>query len=88
MLVFVTVVTTTIATVNSLDRLGMAYVDLYQLHYPSKWYIGGEAALAEGLARARERGLCRHIGVCNMNGAQVRPCSTTTLNRCHILFVL
>jgi diketogulonate reductase-like aldo/keto reductase len=56
---------------NSLDRLGMAYVDLYQLHYPSKWYIGGEAALAEGLARARERGLCRHIGVCNMNGAQV-----------------
>ncbi|KAG5185354.1 NADP-dependent oxidoreductase domain-containing protein [Tribonema minus] len=55
---------------RSLDRLGLAYVDLYSLHFPTGRYIGGLGALAEGLAQARERGLCRHVGVCNMNGAQ------------------
>lgn len=55
----------------SLDRMGMAYVDLYSLHFPFP-YIGGQSALAEGLARARERGLCRHVGVCNMDAKQVR----------------
>mmetsp|Transcript_6391 Transcript_6391/g.9578 ORF Transcript_6391/g.9578 Transcript_6391/m.9578 type:complete len:431 (-) Transcript_6391:76-1368(-) len=55
---------------RSLDRMDLSYVDLYSLHYPNR-YIGGYRALAEGFARARERGLCKHIGVCNMNGDQV-----------------
>jgi aryl-alcohol dehydrogenase-like predicted oxidoreductase len=56
---------------RSLDRLDLAYADLYQLHFPFP-YVGGFDALAEGLARAKDRGLCRHVGVSNMNGAQVR----------------
>ncbi|CAM9372301.1 unnamed protein product [Chrysoparadoxa australica] len=56
---------------QSCDRLGVAYVDLYQLHFPFP-YIGGLSAIAEGMSRARDRGLCRAVGVSNMNAAQVR----------------
>ncbi len=55
---------------RSLERLDLAYVDLYQVQFPYP-FVGGISALAEGMARAQDRGLCKHVGVCNMNGKQV-----------------
>ncbi len=56
---------------RSLERLDLAYIDLYQVQFPFP-YVGGISALAEGMARAQGRGLCKHVGVCNMRGKQVR----------------
>lgn len=42
-----------------------------QVHFPFP-YLGGMDAMAEGLARACERGLCRSVGVSNFNAEQVR----------------
>mmetsp|Transcript_3168 Transcript_3168/g.8203 ORF Transcript_3168/g.8203 Transcript_3168/m.8203 type:complete len:377 (+) Transcript_3168:139-1269(+) len=56
---------------NSIARLGVGAVDVYSLHAPLP-YLGGRTALYEGLAQAYELGLCRSVGVCNFNGAQLR----------------
>jgi diketogulonate reductase-like aldo/keto reductase len=34
--------------------------------------MGGKAALAAGLAKAVDMGLCNHVGVCNMNARQMK----------------
>ncbi len=47
---------------RSLERLGLAYVDLYLIHWPLPGRTGGAWPLFEGL---RERGLARAIGVSN-----------------------
>ncbi|CAN0017938.1 unnamed protein product [Ascophyllum nodosum] len=59
---------------NTLERGGWGYVDLYQLHFPFP-YVGGMEALAEGLAAACERGMCRSVGVSNFNAQQMREFS-------------
>ncbi|CAM9861447.1 unnamed protein product, partial [Laminaria digitata] len=59
---------------NTLDRGGWAYVDLYQVHFPFP-YLGGMDALAEGMAAACDRGLCRSVGVSNFNAKQIRQFS-------------
>jgi aryl-alcohol dehydrogenase-like predicted oxidoreductase len=55
---------------NSLDRLGVDAIDLYQLHWPDP-----EPDIEEGfsaLAELKEQGLVRHIGVSNFNVEQLR----------------
>lgn len=54
----------------SLARLDMPAVDLYSIHFPLP-YWGGEAALVDGLAAARDEGLLRAVGVCNYDAAAV-----------------
>ena len=55
----------------SIARLGVGSVDVYSLHAPLP-YVGGRRALYEGLAEAHQLGLCRAVGVCNFNAAQIR----------------
>ena len=57
---------------QSLERLERGYVDVYQLEAPSLPYAGGNKALYEGIARAKERGLCNAVGVCNFNAKQLK----------------
>ncbi|CAN0042659.1 unnamed protein product, partial [Discosporangium mesarthrocarpum] len=54
----------------TLDRGGWGYIDLYQVHFPFA-YLGGMGALAEGMAKACQRGICRSVGVCNFNAQQM-----------------
>src|SRR3954468_15486992 len=55
---------------NSLERLGVDAIDLYQIHWPDPGedIREGWAALAE----LKERGLVRHIGVSNFDVEQLR----------------
>jgi diketogulonate reductase-like aldo/keto reductase len=52
---------------ESLAALGVDYIDLLLVHWPSSEIPLGEAMQA--LANARRRGLARHIGVANFNTA-------------------
>ena len=54
----------------SLDRLGVAAVDLYQIHGPIS--LRGHAALADALAAAHEAGLVRAVGVSNYSARETR----------------
>ncbi|CAM9397081.1 unnamed protein product [Ectocarpus sp. 8 AP-2014] len=62
------------ALTATLEKGGWAYVDLYQVHFPFP-YFGGMDAMAEGLSRACDRGLCRSVGVSNFNAQQMREFS-------------
>jgi aryl-alcohol dehydrogenase-like predicted oxidoreductase len=56
----------------SVDRLGVEYVDLYQLHWPSQ---GVEIEDTWGaMAEIQDAGLTRHIGVSNVGWALVQRC--------------
>ncbi len=55
---------------DSLERLGVDAIDLYQIHWPNP-----EADIEEGwsaLAALKEEGLVRHIGVSNFDVEQLR----------------
>jgi aryl-alcohol dehydrogenase-like predicted oxidoreductase len=55
---------------ESLERLGIEAIDLYQIHWPEP-----EEEVEEGwstLAELKERGLVRHIGVSNFDVRQLR----------------
>lgn len=51
------------SVVGSLDRLGVDRVDLLLIHWPHP--LADLETVMDGLNRARERGLTRHIGVSN-----------------------
>ncbi len=52
----------------SLRRLGVETIDLYQIHRPD--FLGHPARVAETLARLRERGRIREVGVSNYSPSQ------------------
>jgi 2,5-diketo-D-gluconate reductase B len=54
----------------SLKKLGLAYVDLYMVHWPSRDM--DLAAVLDTLERLREGGLIREVGVCNFNMPLIR----------------
>lgn len=54
----------------SLDRLGIAAVDLYQIHGPVS--LRGHGALADALADAHAAGLVRAVGVSNYSVRETR----------------
>lgn len=47
---------------ESLDRMGVDSMDLYQLHWPSKWQ---EKAYWKGIAECYDRGMIKSVGVSN-----------------------
>ncbi|MFB3903195.1 MAG: aldo/keto reductase [Acidobacteriota bacterium] len=55
---------------QSLKRLGTDYIDLYQVHWPSKTAPAEETMSA--LSRLKEQGKIREIGVSNYNSSQLR----------------
>jgi len=55
---------------NSLRRLGVETIDLYQIHWPDP--VNEIEEGWETLARFREQGKVRHIGVSNFNVEQMR----------------
>ena len=57
---------------DSLKRLDVDYVDLYQVHHPR--FKSFESAFKD-LNKAREEGLIRYVGVSNFNGEQIDFCS-------------
>nr|XP_010906824.1 uncharacterized oxidoreductase At1g06690, chloroplastic [Elaeis guineensis] len=54
---------------NSLSRLGLSAVDLYQLHWPGIW---GNEGYVDGLGDAVEQGLVKAVGVSNYNEKRLR----------------
>ena len=54
----------------SLERLGLASVDLYQIHGPVS--LRGLGALAEALAAAHQEGLVKEVGVSNYSAKETR----------------
>jgi predicted oxidoreductase len=54
---------------QSLKRLGVETIDLYQLHRPD--YLGDPAEIAAAFARLQQAGKIRHFGVSNFRPSQV-----------------
>ncbi|XP_024019244.1 uncharacterized oxidoreductase At1g06690, chloroplastic [Morus notabilis] len=54
---------------NSLSRLGLSSVDLYQLHWPGVW---GNEGYIDGLGDAVEQGLVKAVGVSNFSEKRLR----------------
>src|SRR5947209_8292624 len=67
---------------ESLDNLGVDYVDLLMIHWPNPEIPLGEPVAA--LAKAKRQGLTRHIGVANFNIAlldeAIRLCPEPLVN--------
>jgi pyridoxine 4-dehydrogenase len=64
------------ACVGSLRRLGVEQIPLYQLHQPDPAIPLVESLGA--LAELRQRGLVRHIGLCNVTAGQLREALALT----------
>ena len=66
---------------GSLKRLGVDYIDLYQMHWPDPNHTFKESFTE--LNKMREEGLIRYVGVSNFDGAQMdeasRYCPITSL---------
>jgi aryl-alcohol dehydrogenase-like predicted oxidoreductase len=58
---------------DSLQRLDMDYVDLYQLHWPDETGIPLEETWG-AMVTLRDEGLTRHIGVSNFDRALIETC--------------
>lgn len=58
-----------VALKQSLSRLGLSSIDLYQLHWPGLW---GNEGYIDGLADAVEQGLVKAVGVSNYNERRLR----------------
>ncbi|KAJ7965025.1 Aldo/keto reductase [Quillaja saponaria] len=56
-------------TEDSLGRLGISSVDLYQLHWPGVW---GNEGYIDGLGDAVEQGLVKAVGVSNYSEKRLR----------------
>ncbi|KAL9394755.1 hypothetical protein Peur_014040 [Populus x canadensis] len=54
---------------DSLDRLGLSSVELYQLHWPGIW---GNEGYIDGLGDAVEQGLVKAVGVSNYSASRLR----------------
>ncbi|KAJ6685103.1 hypothetical protein OIU79_015222 [Salix purpurea] len=54
---------------ESLDRLGLSSVELYQLHWPGIW---GNEGYIDGLGDAVEQGLVKAVGVSNYSESRLR----------------
>ncbi|OMO68111.1 Aldo/keto reductase [Corchorus olitorius] len=54
---------------DSLSRLGVSTVELYQLHWPGVW---GNEGYLDGLGDAVEQGLVKAVGVSNYNEKRLR----------------
>lgn len=54
---------------DSLNRLGLSSVDVYQLHWPGVW---GNEGYIDGLGDAVEKGLVKAVGVSNYNEQRLR----------------
>ncbi|KAG8501690.1 hypothetical protein CXB51_004719 [Gossypium anomalum] len=54
---------------DSLNRLGLSSVDLYQLHWPGIW---GNEGYIDGLGDAVEQGLVKAVGVSNYSEKRLR----------------
>ncbi len=61
---------------NSLRRLGVEQIDLYQLHAPDDDVPFADSVGA--LARAREAGLIRHVGLSNVSVAELEEARAIT----------
>lgn len=64
---------------SSLQRLGLAQLDLYQIHWPSPWMP--LETWMDGLADAVEAGLVRAVGVSNYNVEQTQRAHTALARR-------
>jgi aryl-alcohol dehydrogenase-like predicted oxidoreductase len=60
---------------QSLDALGVDYIDLYQVHWPDP--ETPLTATGAALAELREEGKIRHVGVSNFSAAQMEQLSET-----------
>ncbi len=63
---------------NSLLRLGVDTIDLYQMHAPSKY--NSISDYMDVMAEAYRQGKIRAVGVCNFSSAQIQE-AQTALNR-------
>ncbi len=63
----------------SLDRLGLPFVHLYQIHGPAG--LRSPAALANALAAVHEEGLARAVGVSNYSEREVRKTHAALASR-------
>lgn len=59
------------AVTASLERLGVKYIDLYQVHQPVS-FLMSQKTLMQALADEVEKGRIRSIGVSNYSAAQLR----------------
>lgn len=59
---------------GSLTRMGISYVDIYQMHRPDPFTHPRETA--KGLKSVVERGLVKHVGVSNYFPEQIRALET------------
>ncbi len=60
---------------QSLEALGVEFIDLYQVHWPDRGTPFGETA--EALAELVEQGKIRHVGVSNFSAEQMEEFSET-----------
>jgi len=59
----------------SCERMDQTGIELYQIGGSKLFYPGGSGAIATGLAKAVDLGLCNHVGVSNYSSRKMRSFS-------------